>query len=137
MRSKVAKRILDNTPEEVKIFVRLHTDIVVRVNQLLKEKGYTQKQLAEKLDKTPSEINKWLSNEHNFTLKSIAKLQAELGSPILYVPVTKTVSSFNTHYGKTTFKVYKNLARVPDTASLKKPWIVNIQSPKKELANVG
>ncbi len=114
MRSKVAKRILDNTPEDVKIFVRLYADIIVRVNQLLKEKGYTQKQLAEKLDKTPSEIHKWLSNEHNFTLKSLAKLQAELGSPILYVPVVKTVSAFNAHYGKTTFKVYRNVMKMQE-----------------------
>ena len=112
MRSKVAKRIIDNTPEDVKIFVRLYADIIVRVNQLLKEKGYTQKQLAEKLDKTPSEIHKWLSNEHNFTLKSLAKLQAELGSPILSVPVVKTVSAFNMHYGKTTFKVYRNVVKM-------------------------
>ena len=89
MRSKVAKRILDNTPEDVKIFVRLYADIIVRVNQLLKEKGYTQKQLAEKLDKTPSEIHKWLSGEHNFTLRSIAKLEAELGENLLEVPERK------------------------------------------------
>lgn len=114
MRSKIAKRILDNTPEDVKIFVRLYADIIVRVNQLLKEKGFTQKQLAEKLGKTPSEIHKWLSNEHNFTLKSLAKLQAELGSPILYVPLVKTASAFNSHYGKTTYKVYKNVVKVPE-----------------------
>jgi transcriptional regulator with XRE-family HTH domain len=112
MRSKVAKRILDNTTEDVKIFVRLYADIIVRVNQLLKEKGYTQKLLAEKLDKTPSEIHKWLSNEHNFTLKSLAKLQAELGSPILYVPIIKTVPSFTCHYGKATLKVYRNVEKI-------------------------
>ena len=86
MRSKVADRILAKTPKEVEIFVRLHADITVRVNQLLKEKGYNQKQLAAKLDKSPSEISKWLKGDHNFTLKSIAKLQAELGDEILYVP---------------------------------------------------
>ena len=51
MRSKVAKRILDKTPEDVKIYVKLYADIVVRVNQLLNEKGYSQKKLADKLIK--------------------------------------------------------------------------------------
>ena len=84
MRSEVAKRILDETPEEVRIFVRQYTDIVLRINQILKAKGYTQKDLAEKMNKKPSEINKWLKGNHNLTLKTLAKLEAELGEPIIY-----------------------------------------------------
>lgn len=86
MRSKIAKRIYDETPADIKIFVRKHSDIAVRVYQLLQEKGWSQKDLANKLDKTQSEISKWLNGEHNFTLKSIAKLEAELGAEIIYVP---------------------------------------------------
>ena len=86
MRSKIAQRILDETPKEVHIFVRKYGDIVVRINQLLREKGFTQKQLADQMQKTPSEISKWLSGDHNFTLRSIAKLEAELGAEIIYVP---------------------------------------------------
>lgn len=86
MRSKIAKRILDETPEDLRIFVRKHSDIVVRVYQLMREKGWSQKELAGKLEKTPSEISKWLNGEHNFTLRSIAKLEAELGAEIIYVP---------------------------------------------------
>jgi transcriptional regulator with XRE-family HTH domain len=86
MRSKVAQRILNETPEEVRVFVRKYGDIVVRVHQLLREKGWSQKDLAEKLDKTPSEVSKWLSGDHNFTLKSLSKLEVELGASIIYVP---------------------------------------------------
>jgi transcriptional regulator with XRE-family HTH domain len=92
MRSKITKKILDETPEEARIFVRKYGDIVVRVNQLLREKGFTQKDLAGKLDKTPSEISKWLKGDHNFTLRSIAKLEAILGEPILVVPKHQPVS---------------------------------------------
>jgi transcriptional regulator with XRE-family HTH domain len=84
MRSKVAQRIQDETPEEVRIFVRQYTDIVVRINELLQEKGYTQKDLAVKMNKKPSEINKWLKGNHNLTLKTLAKLEAELGAPLIY-----------------------------------------------------
>ena len=84
MRSKVAKKILEETPEEVRIFVRQYTDIVLRINQILQVKGYTQKDLADRMKKKPSEINKWLKGNHNLTLKTLAKLEAELGEPIIY-----------------------------------------------------
>jgi ribosome-binding protein aMBF1 (putative translation factor) len=84
VKSKVAKRILEETPEEVRIFVRQYTNIVVRIKQLMAEKGYTQKDLAEKMNKKPSEINKWLKGNHNLTLKTLAKLEAELGEPIIF-----------------------------------------------------
>ncbi|SEK41918.1 hypothetical protein [Parapedobacter koreensis] len=42
MRSKVAQEILAETPEETRIFVRQYADIVVRINELLLQKGYTQ-----------------------------------------------------------------------------------------------
>jgi transcriptional regulator with XRE-family HTH domain len=86
MRSKILKEILEETPNEVDIFVKLYGDIVVRVHQILREQGISQKELAERLGKTPSEISKWLSGSHNFTLTSLAKVQAELGETILYVP---------------------------------------------------
>jgi transcriptional regulator with XRE-family HTH domain len=84
MQSKIAKKIQDETPDEVRIFVRQYTDIVLRINQILREKGYTQKDLAGRMNKRPSEINKWLKRPHNLTLRTLAKLEAELGEPIIY-----------------------------------------------------
>ncbi|WP_134091406.1 helix-turn-helix transcriptional regulator [Olivibacter sp. XZL3] len=86
MRSKVTQEILKETPEETRIFVRQYADIIVRIHELLKQKGYTQKDLAEKMDKKPSEINKWLKGTHNITLKTLAKMEAVLGAPIISVP---------------------------------------------------
>lgn len=85
MRSKVAKKIQGETPEEVRIFVRQYTDIVVRINSILRKKNLTQKELADKMNKKPSEISKWLNGNHNLTLKTIAKLEAELGEPIIFI----------------------------------------------------
>ena len=85
MRSKVVNRIQEETPEEVRIFVRQYTNIVVRINELLHQKGRTQKELTERMNKRPSEISKWLKGNHNLTLKTIAKLEAELGAPIIEV----------------------------------------------------
>lgn len=85
MRSKVAARIRKDTPEEVRIFVKHYTDIVLRINKLMKKKGLTQKDLALSMNKKPSEINKWLKGNHNLTLKTVAKLEAELGEPLIFV----------------------------------------------------
>ncbi len=86
MRSDIAREILESTPNDVKIFVSWYADLVVRIHEILEEKGISQKTLAEKMGKKAPEISRWLSGDHNFTLRSLAKLQAELGEPLLYVP---------------------------------------------------
>jgi transcriptional regulator with XRE-family HTH domain len=86
MRSTAAERIMAKASKEDEIFIRLYADIVVRINQVLKEKGMSQKDFAESMDKKPSEINKWLKGDHNFTLRSLAKVMAELDEVLLYVP---------------------------------------------------
>lgn len=98
MRSKTVDRLLNSTPDDVKIFVDWYADLVVRINQLLREKGITKKELADKLDKKPSEISKWLNGEHNFTLRSLAKLQAELGEPLLEIPQKTAHGEFEGNY---------------------------------------
>lgn len=133
MRSKVAQRILAETPEETKIFARLYADIVVRVNQLLKAKGFSQKDLADKLEKRPSEINKWLVGEHNFTLRSLAKLEAELGETIINVPHRKPISS---SVGTRTYvTVYKN-AHINTDVEYTNLWKNSNAKSKTHLANV-
>ena len=106
MKSKILQEILAETPRDVEIFVRLYGDIVKRVHELIREKGFTQKQLAEKMEKKPSEVSKWLNGGHNFTLRSLAKLQAELDEPIVYVPKRQSFE----HVGgnKLSMTVYKN-----------------------------
>lgn len=61
MKSKLFQQILEETPLEAKIFVDKYSDLILRINQILKEKGISQKELAESIDKKPSEISRWLS----------------------------------------------------------------------------
>ena len=110
MRSKVAQRILAETPEETKIFARLYADIVVRVNQLLKAKGFSQKDLADKL-------------------RSLAKLEAELGEPIINVPQRKPIGT--TGY----VTLYKNNVINTDVAYTR-VWKKSKSNHKIALANV-
>ena len=86
MRSKIAEQILAEAPPESSIFARLYGDIVARIHQLMLDQKVSQKDLAYRLGKSPSEISKWLNGGHNLTLKSLAKLEAELNAPIIEVP---------------------------------------------------
>lgn len=136
MRSKIAERILANTPKETTILVSLYANLLVKINSILKEKGYTQKMLAEKLDKRPSEIHKWLSGEHNFTLRSLAKLQAELGETLLEIPtVQKHKNTFLPYKHSEPFTVYVNTNHTKIHTS--KWQVPSIYTPEKLLENVG
>ncbi len=114
MRSKTVDRLLKSTPKDVEIFVDWYADLVVRINQLLRENDISKKELAEKMDKKPSEISKWLNGEHNFTLRSLAKLSAELGEPLMEVPKRKPHATFISGYSRSvhTFVVYKKIEPV-------------------------
>ena len=85
MASELFKKSLEKLPPETEVFVRMYVQILKRVNYILDEKGYKQKDLAEQLGKKESEISKWLNGEHNLTLKSLAKLQTALGEEIITV----------------------------------------------------
>lgn len=86
MRSKTAQDLFKDTPEYIKTYVDHNADLVVRVQEILESKGMSQKELAEKLEKHPSEVSKWLSGTHNLTLKTIARLEVALGAPLIHIP---------------------------------------------------
>lgn len=77
--------ILGEIPQEVRIRTRLSLAIADRIETLMREKGYSKKQFAEALGRRPSEITKWLSGEHNFTIATLARLSAFFGEQIISV----------------------------------------------------
>lgn len=90
--SKIHEEARKQISPESRAFVRMSVDVARRVHFLMEQKGMSQTELAEALDKSPSEISKWLSGMHNFTLKSIAKLEAILGAPILVKAVDQMIN---------------------------------------------
>ena len=86
-KTTVVKRLNAKILPENRIFVRKNLAISEQVEILRKERGWTQKELAQKLGKTESEISRLLSGLHNLTLKSIAKLEAVLGGDIIVTPL--------------------------------------------------
>ena len=84
----IIKEAFNSIPEESRIFIKRLDQISMRVKSILDHKEWTQKDLAEMMEKEPSEISKWLNSPHNLTLKTIAKLEAALDEPLITVPTT-------------------------------------------------
>ena len=85
-RAKTSLRELlgDITPEE-RAEARLSLQISNRLDFLMQEKGRSKKQLADAIGKHPSEITRWLSGEHNFTISTLAMLSTFFGQPIITI----------------------------------------------------
>lgn len=56
------------------------------IDDALKAKGWNKKQLAEAMNKQPSEVTKWLSGTHNFTLETLYLIESYLGVTLFTVP---------------------------------------------------
>lgn len=78
---KIRKRV----PDHVKKSVDHSFAIVDRIEKVMTQKGITQRELAERLGKRESEISRWMRGMHNFTVKTIAKLEVALGEPIMQI----------------------------------------------------
>ena len=56
-----------------------------KIDSLMQERGLSKKQFAEQLGKRPSEITRWLSGQHNFTVSTLAMLSSFFGKSIISV----------------------------------------------------
>jgi transcriptional regulator with XRE-family HTH domain len=77
---------IDAMPADSKIFVDKSMEIAQYIYHLMELKGMKQKDLAEAMGKSEAEVSKMLGGMHNLTLRSIAKLEAALGSGIVNIP---------------------------------------------------
>ncbi|MDE6006504.1 MAG: helix-turn-helix domain-containing protein [Muribaculaceae bacterium] len=80
------QNLIYDIPEEIQIRSRMSVLIANKIESLMREAGYSKKQFAEKLGRRPSEVTKWLSGEHNFTIATLSMLSAFFGKPIITVP---------------------------------------------------
>lgn len=106
MRNKLLQQIVDETPKETEIFVEKYAALMVRIEDILTKKDWSQKDLAENMGQKPSAISRWLNGKGNLTLKSIAKLEAELGETLIEIP-TGTIQETEWQDSEVVFKVSK------------------------------
>ena len=79
------RQCLAAIPEEQKAEFELSFGIAERISEVLKAKNLTQKDFAQKLHKRESEISKWLTGRHNFTMQTIAKIETALGCKLINI----------------------------------------------------
>lgn len=79
----------ENNDPVIERLVKRNLAIANKVRNILDEKGFSDKDLAKMLSKTPSEISKWLSGTHNFTGKSIIKMELALEERLIHVEPVK------------------------------------------------
>jgi len=83
MANEIFERVRKSIPNHTRIFVKNSLDIIEYINELLASKNMTQRDLADKMEKSESEISKYLSGGHNLTLRTLAKIQDALGEEII------------------------------------------------------
>lgn len=83
--SKTLEEMLGPIPTNIQAEIDLSFEISERIDALMRQKGLSRKQFAEALGHRPSEITKWLSGQHNFTIATLAILFSFFGQPIITV----------------------------------------------------
>lgn len=79
------RQCLAALPKEQKAEFELSFGIAERISNILEAKGLTQKEFARQLHKRESEISKWLTGRHNFTMQTIAKIESALGCKLISI----------------------------------------------------
>lgn len=83
MKNKIMDEIRATMTPEMKIQTELSVGIANHIYSILEARGLTQKEFAAQIGKTETEVSRWLSGTHNFTLSTIAKISSVLGEPLL------------------------------------------------------
>ena len=76
-----------NIPLEIRKETSFSFAVSDKIHKLLTDKGMTQKELAKKMGKTEAEVSVWLSGQHNFTLRTLAKISVVLGEDLIQIPM--------------------------------------------------
>jgi transcriptional regulator with XRE-family HTH domain len=63
----------------------LEVAISNRINDLMVQRGLSKQQFAQALGKRPSEVTKWLSGQHNFTIRTLTLLSTFFGEPLVRI----------------------------------------------------
>ena len=58
------------------------TIVAEQIEDALKKRGLSRKQFADLMGRRPSEVTKWLSGKHNFTIALLQEISDVLGTSI-------------------------------------------------------
>lgn len=72
-------------PDDLRKEISWSFAISDKIAVILEEQGMTQKMFAKKMGKSETEISRWLSGTHNFTLRTLSKISAVLGADMIKI----------------------------------------------------
>jgi ribosome-binding protein aMBF1 (putative translation factor) len=79
------KEMLSAVPADIQHEVDLEVAISNRINDLMLKRGLSKLEFAQALGKRPSEVTKWLSGQHNFTIRTLSLLSSFFGESLVRV----------------------------------------------------
>ena len=85
VKNELFSQCLAAVPAEQKAQFEFSFGIAERIHEVLSKKGLTQKDLGKQLHKRESEISKWLTGRHNFTMQTIAKIETALDCQLIKI----------------------------------------------------
>ena len=85
--NRIMDEIRETMSPEMKMQMELSVSIANRIYSILEAKGMSQKDFAQLMGKTETEVSRWLSGTHNLTMATISKISIALGEDIISVPV--------------------------------------------------
>jgi ribosome-binding protein aMBF1 (putative translation factor) len=71
--------LVDSLSEDERLTAEFIAQIAVSIQLTRRERGYTQKELAEKLGVSQVMISRWENGDENFTVATLAKISSALG----------------------------------------------------------
>jgi len=83
MASEAYKRMMKRIPKEIQQKVEFNLDIADEIYYTLESKGLKPVDLARLMKKSESEVSKWMTGTHNFSLKTIQKIGLALETHLL------------------------------------------------------
>ena len=69
---------VSKVPDDIRKEISWSFAISDKIADALEKQGISQKMLAKKMCKSETEVSRWLSETHNFTLKTLAKISSVL-----------------------------------------------------------
>ena len=73
------------TPKDLRQQMEWSFHIADEIEDALKSKGMTQKELAQRLGTSAAAVSRWLGGGHNFTLSTLARISVVLDVPLISV----------------------------------------------------
>ncbi len=73
-KGNVLKNLFEEMKEIEKVQVETKFNLANALESFLKNKGISKSEFAAKMGKSPSEISKWMSGKHNFTIDTLMEI---------------------------------------------------------------